>query len=66
MELKSVAPLSRTDQRNAVIAGFLGWTLDAFDFFIRLLSLGYFGLKAGAWSFYLILKRRQLELARAG
>jgi SHS family lactate transporter-like MFS transporter len=25
---------SRADQRNAVIAGFLGWTLDAFDFFI--------------------------------
>jgi MFS transporter, SHS family, lactate transporter len=22
------------DQRNAVMAGFLGWTLDAFDFFI--------------------------------
>jgi SHS family lactate transporter-like MFS transporter len=25
---------SRADQRNAVVAGFLGWTLDAFDFFI--------------------------------
>jgi SHS family lactate transporter-like MFS transporter len=24
----------RTDQRNALIAGFLGWTLDAFDFFV--------------------------------
>ncbi len=24
----------RRDQRNAVVAGFLGWTLDAFDFFI--------------------------------
>jgi SHS family lactate transporter-like MFS transporter len=24
----------RTNQRNAVLAGFLGWTLDAFDFFI--------------------------------
>ncbi len=24
----------RADQRNALIAGFLGWTLDAFDFFI--------------------------------
>src|SRR5262249_329004 len=23
----------RTNQRNAVLAGFLGWTLDAFDFF---------------------------------
>src|SRR5205823_11148704 len=27
------------DQRNAVIAGFLGWTLDAFDFFILTLVL---------------------------
>lgn len=25
---------SRSDQRNAVLAGFLGWTLDAFDFFV--------------------------------
>ena len=25
---------SRADERNAVIAGFLGWTLDAFDFFV--------------------------------
>src|SRR3954466_3670861 len=24
----------RANQRNAVLAGFLGWTLDAFDFFI--------------------------------
>src|SRR5438093_12028284 len=24
----------RVNQRNAVLAGFLGWTLDAFDFFI--------------------------------
>ena len=26
--------VNRTNQRNAVLAGFLGWTLDAFDFFI--------------------------------
>ncbi len=26
--------LSRSNQRNAVLAGFLGWTLDAFDFFV--------------------------------
>jgi len=25
---------ARSDQRNALIAGFLGWTLDAFDFFV--------------------------------
>ena len=29
-ELKSLT----TEQRSAVIAAFLGWTLDAFDFFI--------------------------------
>jgi MFS transporter, SHS family, lactate transporter len=28
------APLSRADQWHAVSAGFLGWTLDAFDFFV--------------------------------
>jgi SHS family lactate transporter-like MFS transporter len=26
--------LSRSDQRHAVTASFLGWTLDAFDFFV--------------------------------
>src|SRR5258708_35787366 len=30
----------RANQRNALIAGFLGWTLDAFDFFVLTLSLG--------------------------
>src|SRR6266849_8580668 len=30
---------ARADQRNAVLAGFLGWTLDAFDFFILTLVL---------------------------
>jgi SHS family lactate transporter-like MFS transporter len=28
------APVDRVNQWNAVLAGFLGWTLDAFDFFI--------------------------------
>ena len=27
------------NQRNAVLAGFLGWTLDAFDFFILTLVI---------------------------
>jgi SHS family lactate transporter-like MFS transporter len=27
-------PAARADQRNALVAGFLGWTLDAFDFFV--------------------------------
>jgi MFS transporter, SHS family, lactate transporter len=31
--------VERRDQRNAVVAGFLGWTLDAFDFFILTLVL---------------------------
>jgi SHS family lactate transporter-like MFS transporter len=31
-ELTTVA--DRRNQRNAVLAGFLGWTLDAFDFFV--------------------------------
>jgi SHS family lactate transporter-like MFS transporter len=29
-----MSPAERANSRNAVIAGFLGWTLDAFDFFI--------------------------------
>src|SRR2546423_6914636 len=32
-------PVSTSDQRSAVIAGFLGWTLDAFDFFIVVMTL---------------------------
>src|SRR5471032_2825637 len=28
------AAAERANQRNAVLAGFLGWTLDAFDFFV--------------------------------
>jgi SHS family lactate transporter-like MFS transporter len=31
--------VERTNQRNAVLAGFLGWTLDAFDFFILTLVI---------------------------
>ncbi len=30
----ALSPAERANSRNAVIAGFLGWTLDAFDFFI--------------------------------
>ena len=30
----SLMKADRSNQRNAVIAGFLGWTLDAFDFFV--------------------------------
>ena len=31
---ESASNESRKDARNALIASFLGWTLDAFDFFI--------------------------------
>ncbi len=30
----AMSPAERANSRNALIAGFLGWTLDAFDFFI--------------------------------
>src|SRR5262245_34940132 len=30
----SLTPEERANQRNAVLAGFLGWTFDAFDFFV--------------------------------
>ena len=33
------AASDRANQRNAVLAGFLGWTLDAFDFFILVFVL---------------------------
>jgi len=32
-------PISRRDQRNALLASFLGWTLDAFDFFVVVMVL---------------------------
>src|SRR3954464_14647537 len=32
-----------TDHRAAVVAGFLGWTLDAFDFFIVVVTLTAIG-----------------------
>jgi MFS transporter, SHS family, lactate transporter len=38
----TIAPatsLTKKDQRNALIASFLGWTLDAFDFFIVVMVL---------------------------
>lgn len=32
-------PQAQTDHRPAVVAGFLGWTLDAFDFFVVVMTL---------------------------
>ncbi len=33
-EINITDPAGKRNQRNALLAGFLGWTLDAFDFFI--------------------------------
>jgi MFS transporter, SHS family, lactate transporter len=35
----AMTPAERANQRNAVLAGFLGWTLDALDFFILTLVI---------------------------
>jgi len=35
----SAAPAAPSDHRAAVLAGFLGWTLDAFDFFLVVMTL---------------------------
>jgi SHS family lactate transporter-like MFS transporter len=35
----AAAVADRVDQRNALLAGFLGWTLDAFDFFVLVMVL---------------------------
>lgn len=35
----NLTPEQRADARNAVTAGFLGWTLDAFDFFVLVFVL---------------------------
>lgn len=32
--------IATADERNALIAGYAGWTLDAFDFFILTFTLG--------------------------
>src|SRR5579872_5382611 len=37
----------RRDQRNAVAAGFLGWTFDAFDFFVLTFLIGDIGKAFG-------------------
>src|SRR6266699_6478765 len=34
MSVSTAGVADSANQRNAVLAGFLGWTLDAFDFFI--------------------------------
>ncbi len=36
---ESLIPLTRHEQRNALLASFLGWTLDAFDFFVVVMVL---------------------------
>ena len=39
MTAMPVAAEQRRNQRNALLAGFLGWTLDAFDFFVLVMVL---------------------------
>jgi SHS family lactate transporter-like MFS transporter len=41
------APMSTSDHRPAVVAGFLGWTLDAFDFFLVVMTLTAIGATFG-------------------
>jgi MFS transporter, SHS family, lactate transporter len=38
-EAKGAAPAARSDYASALIASFLGWTLDAFDFFLVVVTL---------------------------
>jgi MFS transporter, SHS family, lactate transporter len=40
-------PLTSSDHRPAVVAGFLGWTLDAFDFFLVVMTLTAIGATFG-------------------
>src|SRR5437660_10403382 len=37
----------RANRRNAVLSGFLGWTFDAFDFFILVMLLDVVGKEFG-------------------
>src|SRR5947199_9673388 len=45
--MTSSVPLAEKGHRAAVIASFLGWTLDAFDFFLVTLSLTAIGKEFG-------------------
>src|SRR6266540_1209070 len=38
---------AKSDHRPAVVAGFLGWTLDAFDFFVVVMTLTAIGKEFG-------------------
>jgi SHS family lactate transporter-like MFS transporter len=40
-------PMTTSDHRPAVVAGFLGWTLDAFDFFLVVMTLTAIGATFG-------------------
>jgi len=42
-----ISPAERADRRNAVLSGFLGWTFDAFDFFILVMLLDVVGKDFG-------------------
>ncbi|MBU6418892.1 MAG: MFS transporter, partial [Proteobacteria bacterium] len=57
MSVTSTVDIRRA--RNAVVAAFLGWTLDAFDFFILILTLDNvskaFGVSIGSVAFSITL-----------
>ncbi len=44
---KAVAAAGASDHRSALFAGYLGWTLDAFDFFLVVLTLTAIGKEFG-------------------
>jgi SHS family lactate transporter-like MFS transporter len=62
----NLTPEERVNQRNAVLAGFLGWTLDAFDFFILTLVIDDIAKSFGrprpdiAWALTMTLAMRPL------
>src|SRR5262245_26185579 len=45
--MKQAPAESASDHKTAVLAGFLGWTLDAFDYFLVVLSLTAIGESFG-------------------
>src|SRR5438105_840801 len=62
----TLSPAERTNQRNAVLAGFLGWTPDAFDFFILTLVIDDIAASFGrprpdvAWALTVTLAMRPI------
>ncbi len=66
MTTMTMTKQERANQRNAVLAGFLGWTLDAFDFFVLTLVIDDVAKSFGrsrpdiAWTITLALSMRPI------